>query len=52
MNKKVKLLHYDYCELYIKKYAKYISVDLKVKLMEISKYDLSCMRYCIIITIR
>ena len=42
----------------IKKYAKYISVYIKVKLYEIlyfsetSKYDLSYMRYYIVITTR
>ena len=36
----------------IKKYAKYISVYIKVKIVEISKYDLSYMRYYIVIAIR
>ena len=36
----------------IKKYAKYISVYIKVKIVEISKYDLSYTRYYIVITIR
>ena len=36
----------------IKKYAKYISVYIKVKIVEISKYDLSYMRYYIVITVR
>ena len=36
----------------IKKYTKYISVYIKVKIMEISKYDLSYMRYYIVIAIR
>jgi hypothetical protein len=46
----MKLLHYGYCELQIqKKYAEYILVYIKVKTVEISKYDMSCVRYCIII---
>ena len=36
----------------IKKYAKYISVYIKVKIVEISKYYLSYMRYYIVIAIR
>ena len=36
----------------IKKYAKYISVYIKVKIVETSKYNLSYMRYYIIIAIR
>ena len=36
----------------IKKYAKYISVYIKVKIVKISKYDLSYMRYYIVIAIR
>ena len=35
-----------------KKYAKYISVYINVKIVEISKYDLSYMRYYIVIAIR
>ena len=35
-----------------KKYTKYISVYIKVKIVEISKYDLSYMRYYIVIAIR
>ena len=35
----------------IKKYAKYISVYIKVKIMKTSKYDLSYMRYYIIIAL-
>ena len=35
-----------------KKYAKYISVYIKVKIMKTSKYDLSYMRYYIVIAIR
>ena len=31
-----------------KKYDKYISVDINVTIMEISKYDLSYMRYYIV----
>ena len=49
----MKLLHYGYCELYkYKKYAKYISVYIKVKIVETSKYDLSYIRYYIVIAIR
>ena len=36
----------------IKKYAKYISVYIKIKIVETSKYDLSYMRYHIVIAIR
>ena len=36
----------------IKKYAKYISVYVKVKIMKTSKYDLSYMSYYIVIAIR
>ena len=36
----------------IKKYAKYISVYIKVKIVETSKYDLSYIRYYIVIAIR
>ena len=36
----------------IKKYVKYISVYIKVKIMKTSKYDLSYMRYYIVISIR
>ena len=36
----------------IKKYAKYISVYIKVKIEETSNYDLSYMRYYIVIAIR
>ena len=36
----------------IKKCAKYISVYIKVKIVETSKYDLSYMRYYIVIAIR
>ena len=35
-----------------KKICKYISVYIKVKIMETSKYDLSYMRYCIVKAIR
>ena len=35
-----------------KKYVKYISVYIKVKIMKTSKYDLSYMRYYIVIAIR
>ena len=35
-----------------KKYAKYISVYIKIKIVEASKYDLSYMRYYIVIAIR
>ena len=35
-----------------KKYAKYISFYVKVMIFEISKYDLSYMRYYIVIAIR
>ena len=35
-----------------KKNAKYISVYMKVKILKTSKYDLSYMRYCIVIAIR
>ena len=35
-----------------KKYAKYISFYVKVMIVEISKYDLSYMRYYIVIAIR
>ena len=49
----MKLLHHDYCELYkYKKYANYISIYIKVKIQETSKYDLSYMRYYIVIVIR
>jgi hypothetical protein len=33
-------------------YSKYISVYIKVKIMEISNYDLSYIRYYIVIPIR
>ena len=36
----------------IKKYVKYISVYNKDKIMKTSKYDLSYMRYYIVIAIR
>ena len=36
----------------IKKYAKYISVYVKVKIVKTSKYDLSYMSYYIVIAIR
>ena len=36
----------------IKKYAKYILVYIKVKIVETSKYDLSYTRYYIVIAIR
>ena len=36
----------------IKKYDKYILVYIKVKIVETSKYDLSYMRYYIVIAIR
>jgi hypothetical protein len=35
-----------------KKYVKYISVYIKVKIVETSKYDLSYMRYYIVIAIK
>ena len=35
-----------------KKYVKFISVYIKVKIVETSKYDLSYMRYYIVISIR
>ena len=35
-----------------KKYTKYILVYIKVKIVETSKYDLSYMRYYIVIAIR
>jgi hypothetical protein len=35
-----------------KKYVKYISVYIKVKIVETSNYDLTYMRYCIVIAIR
>jgi len=35
-----------------KKYDKYISVDINVTIMEISKYDLSNIIYSIVINIR
>ena len=35
-----------------KKYNKYISVYIKVKIVKTSKYDLSYMRYYIVIAIR
>ena len=35
-----------------KKYNKYISVYIKVKIVETLKYDLSYMRYYIVIAIR
>jgi len=35
----------------IKKYAKYISVHINVKVVETSKYDLIYMRYYIVIAI-
>jgi hypothetical protein len=34
-----------------KKYSKYILLYIKVKIVKMSKYDLSCMRYCIVIVI-
>ena len=34
-----------------KKCAKYVSVYISVKIMETSKYNLSCMRYYIVIAI-
>ena len=37
---------------YRKKYAKYILVCINVKILEILKYDLSYMRYFIVIAIR
>ena len=37
---------------YRKKYIKYISVYIKVKIVEISKYNLSYMRYYIVKAIR
>ena len=36
----------------IKKYAKYISVYINVKIMKTVKYDLSYMRYYIVIAIK
>ena len=36
----------------IKKYAKYISIYIKVMIVETSKYDLSYTRYYIVIAIR
>ena len=36
----------------VKKYAKYSSVYIKVKIVETSNYDLSYMRYYIVIAIR
>jgi len=36
----------------IKKYANYISMSIKVKIVETSKYDFSYMRYYIVIAIR
>jgi len=49
----MKLLHHDYCELYkYKKYANYISVYIKVKIVETLKYGFSYMRYYIVIAIR
>jgi len=35
----------------IKKYTKYISVYINIKIMKTSKYDLSYMRYYIVIAI-
>jgi len=35
-----------------KKYAKYVSLYMKVKIVKTSKYDLSYMRYYIVIAIR
>jgi hypothetical protein len=35
----------------IKKYTKYISLYIKIKIMQTSKYDSSCMRYYIVIDI-
>ena len=35
----------------IKKYAKYISVYIKVKIVEAWKYNLSCMSYYIVVAI-
>ena len=35
-----------------KKYAKYISVYIKIKIVEASKYDLSYMTYYMVIAIR
>ena len=37
---------------YRKKYAKYISVYIKIKMVETSKYDLSGMKYYVVIAIR
>ena len=49
----MKLLHYSYCELLnIKKYENYILVYIKVNIVETSKYDLSYMRYYIVIAFR
>ena len=49
----MKLLHHDYCELQkYKKYANYISVYRKVKIVETLKYDLSYMKYYIDIAIQ
>jgi hypothetical protein len=36
---------------YNKKYTKYILVYIKVKIVKTLKYDLSCMRYYIVIAI-
>jgi hypothetical protein len=36
---------------YKEKYAKYISVYINIKIVEILKYDLGCMRYYIVIAI-
>ena len=49
----MKLLRHDYCELYkYKKYANYISVYIKVNIVETLKYDFSYTRYYIVIAIR
>jgi hypothetical protein len=36
---------------YKEKYTKYISLYIKIKIIEILKYDLSCTGYCIVIAI-
>jgi hypothetical protein len=41
------IVNYGYKE----KYAKYISVYIKFKIVETSKYNLSCMRYYIVVAI-
>jgi hypothetical protein len=35
----------------LKKYAKKIPVYIKIQIVETSKYDLSCIRYCIVMAI-